>query len=77
MPAADGCSLDLPTVVAIAVGRWFHAFFGQHNAIDEHETDLEFQARDATRNSFGNAAQFSQRRRPPSAGRTGGHTTAH
>ena len=40
----------LPTVVAIAVGRWFHAFFGQHNAIDEHETDLEFQARDA-RNS--------------------------
>ena len=51
----------LPTVVAIAVGRWFHAFFGQHNAIDEHETDLEFQARDA-RNSSGNAAQFSQRR---------------
>ena len=47
----------LPTVVAIAVGRWFHAFFGQHNAIDEHETDLEFQAR-AARNSFRSAAQF-------------------
>ena len=48
----------LPTVVAIAFGRWFHAFFGQHNAIDEHETDLEFQAR-AARNSSANAAQFS------------------
>ena len=51
----------LPTVVAIAVGRWFHAFFGQHNAIDEHETDLEFQAHAARNSVRAQAAQFSQR----------------